>query len=75
MRYPHIIDPETGWPADTFSQVTVACSDPALADALSTAFFVLGRDWSALPIDWEEVGAYFQRDDSGYGFTTGAWFG
>ncbi len=38
----HIIDPRTGKPADKCLSVTVVTSDAALADALSTAVFVLG---------------------------------
>ncbi len=41
-RYGHIIDPRTGWPVDTMLSVTVLAPDAAGAEALSTAFFVLG---------------------------------
>ena len=39
--YPHIIDPDTGMPGTLWSSVTVICQDSALADALSTALFLL----------------------------------
>lgn len=47
VTYHHIIDPETGYPADSgIISATVVCSDDTLADALSTAFFVSGVDKS-----------------------------
>ncbi len=42
-RYHHIIDPESGWPADGgIISVTVLGPDTLAADAYSTAVFVLG---------------------------------
>ena len=41
-RYGHILDPRTGWPADSMLSVTVLAPTAAAAEALSTAFFVLG---------------------------------
>ena len=41
-RYGHILDPRTGRPAEGVLSVTALCDDAALADALSTAFYVLG---------------------------------
>ena len=41
-RFGHILDPRTGWPVDHLLSVTVLAETAADADALSTAFFVLG---------------------------------
>jgi FAD:protein FMN transferase len=38
----HILDPRTGWPAEGMAGVTVVAPSAALADALSTAFFIMG---------------------------------
>lgn len=41
-RYGHILDPRTGWPAEGLASVTVIAPTATLAEALSTAFFVIG---------------------------------
>jgi thiamine biosynthesis lipoprotein len=43
----HLLDPRTGWPADGIQQASVVAPSAAEADALSTAFFVLGVEPTA----------------------------
>ena len=51
-RYGHVLDPRSGWPAEGVLQATVLAPTAALADALSTAFFVIG---------WEAAQAYCRQ--------------
>lgn len=43
-RLPHILDPRTCWPAEGMLMATVTAPTAAVADALATAFFILGVD-------------------------------
>ena len=58
--YGHILDPRTGRPADGPLGVTVVAPTAAQADALSTAFYLLGPEAVATRIHrYPDVGAVF----------------
>jgi thiamine biosynthesis lipoprotein len=61
----HLLDPRTGWPADGIASASVLAPSAARADALATAFFVLGVDGAR---DYcrrhPEVGALLLTNDS-----------
>ena len=44
VRYAHILNPKTGYPVSNTMSVSILCPDAELADALSTAVFVLGPE-------------------------------
>ena len=44
VRYAHIIDPRTGYPATGLKSVTIVCKNAEVADALATSVFVLGEE-------------------------------
>lgn len=61
IRYHHILDASTGAPAESgLLSVSVVCTDDTLADALSTALYVMGLDrgmdfWRTGELDFEAV--------------------
>ena len=66
VRYWHILDPETGKPARSgMKSVTIVSADDTLADALSTALFVMGEEQAAdfWRVHRAEFGAVWLTED------------
>jgi thiamine biosynthesis lipoprotein len=55
-RYPHILDPTTGWPAEDIASVTVITDEGLIADAAATALVVAGLS------GWPEVARALDLD-------------
>ena len=57
--YQHIMDPETGRPAESdLASVTIVTSDGMLGDGLSTALYIMGNEKAAA--FWQENSSRFQ---------------
>lgn len=62
----HILDPRTGWPAEGMASATVVAPTAAEADALATAFFILGADKArAYCESHPEIGAVLLTHEQG----------
>ena len=72
VRYGHIIDPRTGWPAREVASVVVVAPRGADADALATGLFVLGpEEGLALVEKITSVEALFVMNDGDLRRSTG----
>jgi thiamine biosynthesis lipoprotein len=59
----HILDPRTGWPAEGIASASVVAPTAAEADALATAFFILGVEaTTAYCASHPEIGALLLPD-------------
>lgn len=70
-KYSHIIDPETLYPAEYYSSVTVITPDSSLADCLSTALFVLPYEESYALAEKMNVDVIWVFNDSEVRYTPG----
>lgn len=73
VRYHHLLDPDTGMPVQNgLASVTIVTEQSALADALSTACFVLGEEKArALLTEFSGTEALFIYDDGTLTVTDG----
>ncbi len=71
VRYHHIIDPDTGYPAAYWRSVTVVCADSGLADALSTALFLLPQTEGQALLDQCNAQAMWVDVNGGTLYSTG----
>ena len=69
--YHHIIDPDTLYPGKLWRAVTVVCPDSGLADALSTALFLLPMDAGQRLLDQCESFAMWVDADGNMYYSTG----
>jgi thiamine biosynthesis lipoprotein len=54
----HVLDPRTGWPAEGIASASAVAPTAAEADALATAFYIRGVDWTRAYCDAHaEIGA------------------
>ncbi len=71
IRYHHIIDPDTQYPADYWRSVTIVCGDSGLADALSTALFTLNQSDGQALLDQYDAEAMWVDADGNRNYSPG----
>ena len=69
--YHHIIDPDTLYPGRLWRAVTVVCPDSGLADALSTALFLLPKEEGQKLLDQCESYAMWVDAEGNIQYSTG----
>ena len=66
-KYHHIIDPETLYPSEHWRSVTIVCEDSGVADALSTALFLLTmEEGQALLENYGAMAMWVDADENIY---------
>ena len=70
-KYHHIVDPDTLFPADYWKAVTIVCQDSGLADALSTALFILPQEEGQKLLDHYDAQAMWIAPDGEIFYSSG----
>ena len=70
-RYHHIIDPQTHMPANYWHSATILCEDSGLADALSTALFLMPQAEGQRLLDYYHAEAMWVDLDGNVFFSPG----
>lgn len=71
IPYHHIIDPETLFPSKYWRSVTIVCNDSGLADALSTALFLLPQADGQKLLDKYDAEAMWVDENSNIFYSPG----
>lgn len=70
-QYHHIIDPDTLYPGNYWRSVTIVCDDSGLADALSTALFLLPLEDGQKLLDQSGAEAMWVDADGNQHYSSG----
>ena len=62
IRYHHLINPFTGYPANNFDNVNVIMEEPTVGDAYSTAIFAMDLDTAKQFIIEKDINAILYKD-------------